>query len=54
VPEGSSGIDTPEIIVDDSDATVEYYNLQGIKVANPGPGIYIRRQGRNVSKILIQ
>lgn len=50
----SSGIDAPEIVVDDSDAPVEYYNLQGIKVANPAPGIYIRRQGRNVSKILIQ
>ncbi|MCC8038417.1 MAG: hypothetical protein LIP02_09870 [Bacteroidales bacterium] len=38
--------------VDDSDAPVEYYTLQGIRVANPTPGtIVIRRQGSHVTKI---
>lgn len=38
---------------DDDNARVEYYNLQGIRVANPGPGVYIRRQGSRVEKIVI-
>lgn len=36
------------------DTEVEYYNLQGIRVENPGNGIYIRRQGGKVSKILVR
>ena len=36
----------------DPTAPVEYYNLQGIRVANPVPGqIYIRRQGATATKI---
>lgn len=38
----------------DNDAPVEYFNLQGIRVAEPAPGIYIRRQGTAVSKIIIR
>lgn len=30
---------------------VEYFNLQGQRVANPGTGVYIRRQGSTVSKV---
>lgn len=30
-----------------------YYNLQGIKVDNPEGGIYIRRQGNRVDKVLV-
>lgn len=38
----------------DANAPVEYYNLQGIRVANPtAPGIYIRRQGRHAEKIML-
>lgn len=33
---------------------VEYYNLQGIRVANPESGIYIRRQGSKVSKVYVK
>lgn len=33
---------------------IEYFNLQGIRVANPQNGIYIRRQGKKMTKILIQ
>ena len=35
-----------------SDADAEYYNLQGMKVDNPGRGIYIRRAGSRVDKVL--
>lgn len=41
------------ITIDDSDAPVEYYNLQGRKVAHPEPGqIYIMRQGSKSRKIV--
>lgn len=45
-----------DINVDNSNAPVEYYNLQGIRVNgdNLTPGIYIRRQGTEVSKILVK
>lgn len=39
---------------DRSDAEVEYYNLQGVKVANPDNGIFIRRQGNKVSKVILK
>ncbi len=35
----------------DMDEPVRYYNLQGIEIAEPEHGIYIRRQGAAVSKI---
>ncbi len=46
-----AGIDGATI--DESDAPVEYYNLQGIRVANPTSGVYIRRQGDTTQKVLI-
>lgn len=36
-----------------ADAPVEYFNLQGQPVANPAAGIYIRRQGAKVEKVII-
>lgn len=37
----------------DANAPAEYYNLQGVKVANPTPGqLYIVKQGSKVSKII--
>lgn len=36
-----------------NNTTVEYYNLQGIRVANPSNGIFVRRQGNKVDKVLI-
>lgn len=39
--------------VNPSDAPVEYYDLRGIRVENPGRGIYIRRQGSRIEKILL-
>jgi hypothetical protein len=36
-----------------ADAPVEYYNLQGVRVANPTNGIYVRRQGKTVTKVML-
>ncbi|MDE6317621.1 MAG: hypothetical protein K2L73_04395, partial [Muribaculaceae bacterium] len=46
----TSGI--ANIDADDDNAPVEYFNLQGIRVENPGNGIFIRRQGSRVEKII--
>lgn len=48
---GKAGITN---VVSDENAPVEYYNLQGVRVANPDGGIYIRRQGNKTSKIMIR
>ncbi len=51
---GTQGID--EIGDDNANAPVEYYNLQGIRVNgdNLTPGIYIRRQGSEVTKVFVR
>jgi hypothetical protein len=38
----------------DNAAGVEYFNLQGVRVANPENGLFIRRQGNKVSKVLVR
>lgn len=43
-----------EIESADADMPVEFYDLQGIRVDNPKHGIYIRRQGSDVTKIYIR
>lgn len=35
----------------DENAPVEYYDLNGVRVANPENGIFIRRQGNKVTKV---
>lgn len=47
----SAGIDG---IVADNEAPVEYFNLQGIRVAEPSNGLYIRRQGKEVTKVMVK
>ncbi len=42
-----------ETILEDANAPVEYYNLQGIKVENPSKGIYIKKQGRKTTKVVL-
>lgn len=42
------------ITVEDNDAPVEYYNLQGVRVANPENGLYIKRQGKTAKKVLVK
>lgn len=46
-----SGVETIEA---DTNAEVEYFNIQGIRVANPANGLYIRRQGTKVEKVYVR
>ena len=49
-------IDTTVAIDDvdaDDNAPVEYYNLQGVKVENPEKGIFIRKQGKKATKVVL-
>lgn len=46
----NAGISAPIV---DNDAAVEYFNLQGIRVDNPENGVFIRRQGSEVSKVAL-
>lgn len=49
----SAGIS--DVTVDDDNAPVEYFNLQGMRLSQPEAGqIVIRRQGSKVSKILVK
>ena len=51
-PDNVSGIEDVEI---SNEAPVEFYNLQGVRVDGElTPGLYIRRQGNNASKVLIR
>lgn len=44
-----------DITADSADTPAEYFNLQGIRVANPTPGqVYIRRQGGSATKIMVK
>lgn len=47
-----SGVEGIE--ADNADAPVEYFNLQGVRVSEPAAGLYIRRQGNSVSKVIIR
>lgn len=47
-----SGIDG--ITAGDETENVQYYTLTGIKVASPESGIYIRKQGSSVRKVMIK
>lgn len=47
----SSSIDSVD--TDDSNAPVEYFNMHGMRVENPSSGIFIRRQGNTVTKVMI-
>ena len=38
----------------DENAPVEYYNLSGVRVSNPTPGIYIMKQGTKVTKVIVR
>lgn len=38
----------------DTDAPVVYYNLQGVRVDDPAPGLYIRRQGNKATKVVVK
>jgi len=52
--DNSAGVD--DVIVDEAseNAPVEYYNLQGVRVENPANGLYIKKQGNKVTKVVIR
>lgn len=50
-PNGTSGV--AELEVADTEASAEYFNLQGVRVAEPvAGGLYIRRQGTKAAKVV--
>lgn len=48
----TTGVESVE--VEDANAAVEYYNMQGVRVANPENGMYIRRKGNTVTKVFVK
>ena len=50
VPNNPTG--TTNLVIDNNDCAVEYYNLQGVRVSNPENGIFIRRQGNKTIKVI--
>lgn len=50
--ENYTGIEN--IAIDNADAPVEYFNLQGARIANPTAGFVIRRAGNVVEKIFVK
>ena len=50
--DNASGVN--DIIADDDNAPVVYYNLQGVRVENPANGLYIRVQGKKATKVLVR
>lgn len=48
----TTGVEAVEM--EDADAPVEYFNLQGVRVANPQNGLYIIRQGNKARKQIIR
>ena len=51
VPGDLTGIES--VGAEDVEAPVEYYNLQGVKVANPAKGLYIKKQGKKTTKVIL-
>ena len=49
----SDGSGVADVEIADQNAPVEYYNLQGIRVANPENGLFIRRQGSKTEKVIL-
>ncbi len=50
----TGGAGVGEILTDDENVSVEYYNLQGMKIAQPENGIYIERKGNKTRKVVIK
>lgn len=50
--EGTTGVS--DIAVSEANGEAVYYNLNGVKVANPENGLYIKVQGGKASKVLVK
>ena len=50
VPDTETAIESVAV---DANAPVEYYNLQGVKVANPENGLFIKKQGNKAVKVIL-
>lgn len=48
----TSGVN--DVIAADADEAPVYYNLQGVRVANPANGLYIKVVGEKASKVLVK
>lgn len=42
-----------DAIADDVNAPVKYYNLQGVEIANPENGLFIKKQGAKATKVVL-
>lgn len=40
--------------IQENPSAVEYYNLEGVRVNDPSNGIFIRKQGSEVKKVIIR
>ena len=53
--EGKPGPGTSAVSVNmTEDAAAEFFNLNGVRVSNPSNGIFIKRQGNQVSKVFVK
>lgn len=52
----AAGVNTITVDADNSDAPVEYFNLNGVRLNgdNLTPGLYIRRQGTKATKVIVR
>lgn len=51
---GQLGQSAVEAVESDKQLPVEYFDLNGMKVETPSRGIFIRRQGADVTKVVIR
>lgn len=51
---GSSTTGVEVVEAEAEEGVAEYYNLQGVKVDNPSEGLYIRKVGNKVSKVIVK
>ncbi|MDE6393857.1 MAG: DUF5123 domain-containing protein, partial [Duncaniella sp.] len=54
VPYDDTTVGIEAIDAEDAAAPVEYFNLQGVRVDNPANGIFIRKQGNKVTKVIVK
>ena len=52
--ENAAAVEGVGVDVLEAEGPAEYYNMQGVRVAEPTTGLYIVKQGNKVSKQLIR